>query len=192
MARTIGVLALQGDFEAHQTALSKIQVSGVQVRKPEQLNSIDGLIIPGGESTTLIKLMNAYEFIEPLKHFHASGKAIFGTCAGSILLARQIEGTAQFSFGFIDMTVIRNGYGRQVQSFEADFFVKTWKEPVHGVFIRAPRIVNTGDDVDVLARYDEDPVAVRTDRILVTTFHPELTGDTRWHEYFTNHLVERK
>lgn len=192
MRHPIGVLALQGDFSMHQEALERIGVNHVQIRKPEDLQAIDGLIIPGGESTTLIKLMNAYGFIEPLKAFYASGKAVFGTCAGSILLARRIEGSSQFSFGFIDVTVIRNGYGRQIQSFEAEISVKPWNEPVHGVFIRAPRITETGADVDVLARYDRDPVAARSDRVLVTTFHPELTGDTRLHEYFVNHLVIRK
>jgi len=193
MATQIGVLALQGDFAAHQEALSQTHADSIQVRKPEELENVDGLIIPGGESSTLIKLMEAYGFIEPIRKFVASGKSIFGTCAGSILVARVVEGAhPQFSFGFIDLTVERNGYGRQVHSFEADVPVKDWSEPIHAVFIRAPRVVATGENVDVLGRHRDDPVIVRAGRILITTFHPELTGDSRVHDYFVTSVTEGK
>lgn len=189
MLKKIGVLALQGDFEAHQKMLEKLSVESVQIRTSEPLGGVDGLIIPGGESTTLIKLMRAFDLIEPIRQFHKKGKPIFGTCAGSILVAKNIRNSEQFRFGFIDITVERNGYGRQVNSFECDVMTSLGPDPMHAVFIRAPKIVDAGSSVDILASYDGAPIAARENKILVATFHPELTADTRWHQYFLEKLV---
>jgi 5'-phosphate synthase pdxT subunit len=193
MSVKLGVLALQGDFDAHRRMLSKLDVESIEVRKSEELSDLDGLIIPGGESTTLIKLLYAFDLIEPIKSFHRDGKGIFGTCAGSILLAKEIENSAQFRFGFIDITVIRNGYGRQVDSFEEDIQVKELQgEPVHAVFIRAPRITRCGTGVTSLAEKKSSIFMAKEKNILVTTFHPELTGDTRIHSYFIEACVKRR
>jgi 5'-phosphate synthase pdxT subunit len=187
--KRIGVLALQGDFEAHEKMLDKIGIRHGQVRKREDLENMDGLIIPGGESTTMITLMKSFDLIEPIKAFHRQGKSIFGTCAGSILLAKDIVHSDQFRFGFLDIAIERNGYGRQVQSFEKNIAIKELgAEPFHAVFIRAPRILRCGHSVKVLAELDGSAVAAIDKNILVSTFHPEVTEDTRLHQYFVNHI----
>ncbi len=190
-AKTIGVLALQGDFEAHQKMLDRLGTAHVQVRKAGDLEQIDGLIIPGGESTALIKLMNAFGLIDPIRTFYRQGKSIFGTCAGSILVAKEIAHSPQFQFGFIDISIERNGYGRQIQSFEKDVPVKELgPAPFHAVFIRAPKILNCGKNVKVLAELNGSAVAVTEKNILVSTFHPELTDDTRMHKYFVENITK--
>jgi len=188
----IGVLALQGDFALHARALEKCGVEAVEVRKPEQLDQVDGLIMPGGESTTLLKLMDAWGFVPALEKFHGAGKPIFGTCAGLILLAREVESPKQFSLGLIDVAVERNAYGRQRESFEAAGTANLDKKPVplEMVFIRAPRIRRMGPDVQVLAEHGGEPVMAQQDRVLVATFHPELTDTTTVHQYFCD-LVRR-
>jgi len=188
----IGVLALQGDFALHARALEKCGVEAVEVRKPEQLDQVDGLIMPGGESTTLLKLMDAWGFVPALEKFHGAGKPIFGTCAGLILLAREVESPKQFSLGLIDVAVERNAYGRQRESFEAAGTANLDKKPVplEMVFIRAPRIRRMGPDVQVLAEHGGEPVMAQQDGVLVATFHPELTDTTTVHQYFCD-LVRR-
>ncbi len=159
----IGVLALQGDFHLHRKALERCGAEGVEVRKPEELDGLDGLIIPGGESTTLLKLMDEWDFVPALKDFHASGRPIFGTCAGLILLASEVESPRQFSLGLIDATVERNAYGRQRESFE-EHGVATLDGrpvPVEMVYIRAPRIRRLGAQVEVLAARNGEPVMAR-------------------------------
>lgn len=186
----IGVLALQGDFEAHRKMLDKIHVPSIEVRLPEQLQKIDGLILPGGESTTLIKLMHAYHFVEPLRLFVASGGAIYGTCAGAILMAKEVLPKPQFAFGFMDLTIARNSYGRQVDSFEKDVRIpEISSSPVHAVFIRAPKILQAGSEVRILAQLDDSIIAARQNRMLVTTFHPELTDNPAVHAYFVQFCV---
>jgi 5'-phosphate synthase pdxT subunit len=189
----IGVLALQGDFEAHGKALARVHASGVmgepvesvEVRKPEQLADLDGLIIPGGESTTLLKLMGDWGFMPAIEKFHAEGRPLFGTCAGLILLARDVERPRQPSLGLIDVGVERNAYGRQRESFEAQGVAHLeGPRPVEMVFIRAPRIRRTGKGVSVLAEYGGEPVMAREGHVLVATFHPELTADPAVHAYF--------
>lgn len=183
---TIGVLALQGDFSLHAAALARCGAEAVEVRKPEQLAGLDGLIMPGGESTTLLKLMHEWGFVPALQAFHAAGKPIFGTCAGLILLAREVENPRQFSLGFIDVLVERNAYGRQRESFEArgTAVLDGRERPVEMVFIRAPRIRQLGPGVETLARHGDEAVMARQGHVLVATFHPELTDDPTVHAYF--------
>jgi len=182
----IGVLALQGDFALHATALGRCGAEAVEVRKPEQLADLDGLVIPGGESTTLLKLMDAWDFVPALETFHAARRPIFGTCAGLILLAREVDNPRQFSLGFIDVDVERNRYGRQRESFETrgTATLHGRPAPVEMVFIRAPRIRRLGDGVEALARHDGEAVMARQGSVLVATFHPELTDDPTVHRYF--------
>jgi 5'-phosphate synthase pdxT subunit len=182
----IGVLALQGDFAMHAKALARCGVDAVEVRKPAELAGVDGLIMPGGESTTLLKLMDEWGFVPALEKFHAEGRPIFGTCAGLILLARDVEAPKQFSLGLIDVGVERNAYGRQRESFEArgEASLDGRKAPVEMVFIRAPRIRRVGPGVETLARHGDEAVMARQGSILVATFHPELTDDPTVHEYF--------
>jgi 5'-phosphate synthase pdxT subunit len=181
----VGVLALQGDFEKHIQALDRLGVPAVEVREKSQLEKVDGLIIPGGESTTIGKLLVRYGMLESTQTFAREGKPIFGTCAGAILLAKEIEGSNQDRIGVLDITVKRNAYGRQIESFEADIFVpKIGELPVRGVFIRAPIIKHIEDGVEVLARFGDSPVLVKQGKILAATFHPELTNDTRIHAFF--------
>ena len=186
----IGVLALQGDFALHVRALERCggrdALEVVEVRKPEQLAEVDALVIPGGESTTLLKLMEEWDFVPALEKFHAASKPMFGTCAGLILLAREVTNPRQFSLGFIDVDVERNSYGRQRESFEAQGAVVLdgKSTPIEMVFIRAPRIRRVGHEVEVLARHGDDPVMARQGHVLVATFHPELTGDDAVHRYF--------
>jgi 5'-phosphate synthase pdxT subunit len=183
---TIGVLALQGDFSLHAAALARCGAEAVEVRKPEQLAGLGGLIMPGGESTTLLKLMHEWGFVPALQALHAAGKPIFGTCAGLILLAREVENPRQFSLGFIDVLVERNAYGRQRESFEArgTAVLDGRERPVEMVFIRAPRIRQLGPGVETLARHGDEAVMARQGHVLVATFHPELTGDPTVHAYF--------
>ncbi|MGH7353713.1 MAG: pyridoxal 5'-phosphate synthase glutaminase subunit PdxT [Candidatus Rokuibacteriota bacterium] len=182
----IGVLALQGDFALHARALARCGAVAVEVRKPEELPDLDGLIIPGGESTTLLKLMDAWGFVPALEKFHASGRPIFGTCAGLILLAREVANPAQVSLGLIDVGVERNAYGRQRESFEAagTATLDGRSLPVEMIFIRAPRIRRIGAGVETLARHGDEPVMARQGTVLVAAFHPELTGDPAVHRYF--------
>jgi 5'-phosphate synthase pdxT subunit len=190
----IGVLALQGDFARHAAALARQSVEAVEIRKPEQLEGIDGLIIPGGESTTLLKLMDTWGFVPALEKFHAGGKPIFGTCAGLILTAREVTNPAQFSLGFIDVGVERNAYGRQRESFAtpgtATLDGKTI--PLEMVFIRAPRIRRVGESVQTLASHDGEAVMARQGTVLVATFHPELTDDPTVHAYFVRMVQQAR
>jgi pyridoxal 5'-phosphate synthase pdxT subunit len=191
--KKVGILALQGDFEAHARAIERAGAEPVLVRTPEELKTIDGLVIPGGESTTMLKLINFMDLNEPLRQF-ANEKPIFGTCAGAILLAKEVSNPAQESFGAIDLTVERNAYGRQIDSQVAkihpgaDFEQRAGEGDMEAVFIRAPIIRRTGPDVRVLAQYRGDPVLVEQGRHLVATFHPELTQDSRVHKLFLNKL----
>jgi 5'-phosphate synthase pdxT subunit len=191
--KRVGVLALQGDFEAHQKALERAGAEVVQVRTAEQLRTLDGLVIPGGESTTMLKLINFMDLREPLRRF-ASERPVFGTCAGAILLAADVRNPAQECFGVVDLTVERNGYGRQIDSRvtriepDAEFQRRAGAGDMEAVFIRAPIIRRTGPEVKVLAEYDGDPVLVEQGRHLIATFHPELTGDTRVHRLFLSKL----
>ena len=187
----IGVLALQGDFDRHAKALARCGVEVVEVRKPAELADVDGLIIPGGESTTLLKLMEAWGFVPALEKFHAEGRPIFGTCAGLILLARDVDNPRQFSLDFIDLGVERNAYGRQRESFEArgTASLDGHPTPVEMVFIRAPRIRRVGAGVETLATYRDEAVLARQGSVLVATFHPELTDDRTIHEYFCAMVV---
>ncbi len=207
-ALRVGVLALQGDFAEHLTALRRlsyrptngangaasnghassapIEVEAVEVRLPSELARVDALIIPGGESTTIGKLLVEYRLLEPLRAAIADGLPVFGTCAGAIVLAKDIGGLDQPLIGAMDLAVRRNAYGRQLQSFEADLKVPALGAPeLRAVFIRAPAILSVGPDVEVLARLDSDEiVAAHQGNLLATTFHPELTDDTRLHRYF--------
>jgi 5'-phosphate synthase pdxT subunit len=182
----IGVLALQGDFDMHRKALDRIGVASEEVRMPRQLDEVAGLIVPGGESTTLLKLMDAWDFVPALEKFNAAGKPIFGTCAGMILLAREVQSPAQFSLGLIDITVERNAYGRQKESFEAvgSADLGQGSRPLKMVFIRAPRIRRLGAAVTPLAEHRGECVMARQGTVMVGAFHPELTDEPGVHEYF--------
>jgi len=187
---TIGVLALQGDFLEHASTLRRIGAEAREVRSAEQLRALDGLIIPGGESTTFGRLMEDFHLHEPLRVFVHSGIPSWGTCAGMIALARHATDLPFPTLEVIDIEVDRNAYGRQVDSFEADLDVPALgAEPFHAVFIRAPVVTSTGADVEVLATVQHDgepktPVAVRQGVVLATSFHPELARDDRFHQYF--------
>lgn len=179
-ALRIGVLAVQGNFREHAAMLRRLGAEVVEVRKPEQLDGLDGLVVPGGESTAIGRLIGLYGLEEPIRRFDG---AILGTCAGMILLDRE-------RLGLIDIAVRRNAFGRQVASFEADLAVAGEDEPLRGVFIRAPWIEEAGPGVEVLAEIDGHPVLARQGRILVAAFHPELTEDTRVHERFLDLVSE--
>jgi 5'-phosphate synthase pdxT subunit len=176
----IGVLAVQGNFREHAAVLRRLGATVVEVRKPEQLEGLDGLVVPGGESTTFMRLMRLYGLDEALRTFAAP---VFGTCAGMIVLDRR-------HLGLIDLEVDRNAYGRQVASFEADLELRGEEVPLRGVFIRAPRVRDVGADVEVLAEHDGQPVLARQGRFLVASFHPELTEDTRVHALFLDAVRE--
>jgi 5'-phosphate synthase pdxT subunit len=184
----VGVLAIQGDFDAHRRRLEELGADVVLVRKPEQLDEVEALVIPGGESTTFLKILGEKGF-QKLEQFVRT-KPTFGTCAGCIMLAKQIENPSQKGLGAIDITVRRNAYGRQIDSFiapsPASPDVEAGKGPIEMVFIRAPRIANVGPNVEVLARQGDDPVLVRQGKTLAATFHPELSDDPRVHQYFLN------
>jgi 5'-phosphate synthase pdxT subunit len=179
----IGVLALQGAFREHLRTLAAIGVEGVPVRLPSDLDDVAGLILPGGESTTMRQLIERWGLRQPILDLASSGAPLFGTCAGMIVLAREIAGGEPPILALLDVTVERNAFGRQLDSFEADLSVPVLgDQPVHGVFIRAPIIERTGPDVDVLARLDDGRiVAVRERNVIATAFHPELAGETRFH-----------
>jgi len=179
----IGVLALQGAFREHLRTLAAIGVEGVPVRLPRDLDDVAGLILPGGESTTMRQLIERWGLRQPILDLAASGAPLFGTCAGMIVLAREIAGGEPPILPLLDVTVERNAFGRQLDSFETDLAVPVLgDQPVHGVFIRAPIIERTGPDVDILARLDDGRiVAVRERNIVATAFHPELAGETRFH-----------
>jgi 5'-phosphate synthase pdxT subunit len=189
----IGVLALQGDVREHVRALRSADAEPVPVRRPGDLDALDGIVLPGGESTTIGKLLATFELLEPLRARLSDGLAAYGSCAGMILLAdRVLDGTPdQVYLGGIDVTVRRNAFGRQVESFEADLDVEgVAGEPMHAVFIRAPWVEEAGDGVTVLARAAGRIVAVRQGRLLATAFHPELTGEPRVHELFVSMVRE--
>ena len=189
MAR-IGVLALQGDFEAHAAAVARLGGSSVEVRRSAQLAGLDGLVLPGGESTTLLNLMRDEPWFEELRGHHAAGGAILATCAGAILVSSKVLNPDQPSLGLLDATIERNGWGRQVDSFEAVVDVPALGGVVEAVFIRAPRFRKLGRAVEVLGRVRGEPVVVRQGRVLAMTFHPELTSDRRLHRHFLEIAAE--
>jgi 5'-phosphate synthase pdxT subunit len=179
----IGVLAVQGDFAEHLEMLGAIGVDGIEVRRPEQLGEVSGLILPGGESTAIRRLIDRWALREPILDLARRGAPVFGTCAGMIVLSREIEGGEAAVLPLLDVTVTRNAFGRQLDSFEAEVHVPVLgDQPVHGIFIRAPIIERIGPGVDVLARLDDGRVvAVRERNVVATSFHPELAGETRFH-----------
>lgn len=181
---TVGILGLQGDFEKHSKVVERIGAVPRIVVSPKEIEGIDSLIIPGGESTTMGKLMVNFRLLEPLCDLIRSGMPVFGTCAGMILLAADILNSDQPRIGLLDIEVSRNAYGRQIESFEADVPVTFIPEPVRGVFIRAPKITRLGSGVETLGLFEEAPVLIRQENILACSFHPELTQETRIHEYF--------
>jgi pyridoxal 5'-phosphate synthase pdxT subunit len=176
----IGVLALQGNFREHVAMLRRLGAEAVEVRLPEQLEGLDGLVVPGGETTTFMRLMRLYGLDEAVRSFAGP---VFGTCAGMIVLDRN-------HLDLVDLEVARNAYGRQTSSFETDLSLAGEAEPLRGVFIRAPRVLDAGPEVEVLAAHDGDPVLARQGRFLVASFHPELTDDTRVHECFLDLVRE--
>jgi 5'-phosphate synthase pdxT subunit len=180
----VGILAVQGDFEAHAATLARMGVDYVFVRTPRDLEGVNAVILPGGESTTQWKFLVEEGLDKSLLEHAANGGAIFGTCAGAILLAREVQNPAQQSLGLADITVIRNGYGRQLASEVRHGVTVISPEPIEMVFIRAPIIERIGPDVSVLAKSEGQPVLILQGRILIATFHPELTSDTTVHEYF--------
>jgi pyridoxal 5'-phosphate synthase pdxT subunit len=179
---TIGVLAVQGNFREHAAMLRRLGAQVREVRVPDELEGLDGLVIPGGESTTFMRLMRLYGLDEAVRRFPG---AVFGTCAGMIVLDRE-------HLDLVDIVVDRNAYGRQVASFEADLALEGEDEPLHGVFIRAPRLREAGPELEVLAEHDGEPVLLRQGRFLVASFHPELTDDTRVHERFLELIREEQ
>jgi pyridoxal 5'-phosphate synthase pdxT subunit len=185
----IGVLALQGAVREHIRSFEKLGVEAIAVKKKEQLSEIDGLVIPGGESTTIGKLMRKYDMIEPIREMHRHGKPLFGTCAGMIVLAQRIEGEEPH-LGLMDITVRRNAFGRQVNSFEADIPIKGVADDFRAVFIRAPLITQVGENVEVLAEVNGQIVSAREGNLLCASFHPELTDDTRMHQFFADMVKE--
>jgi 5'-phosphate synthase pdxT subunit len=193
---TVGVFALQGDVREHLRTLTAIGVDALPVRRPSELARCDGFVIPGGESTTMAKLARTFELLEPLRDRIKLGMPTFGTCAGMILLADRIHDgiVGQETLGGLDITVRRNAFGRQVDSFEADLALAGLDAPVHAVFIRAPWVEEVGDDVEVLARVEAGPaagriVAVRQGHLLATSFHPEVGGDSRVHRMFVERIM---
>jgi 5'-phosphate synthase pdxT subunit len=177
-----GVLALQGDFREHAKVFAAAGATPIEVRTAEQLAQVDCLAIPGGESTTIAKLAHAYDLVEPLRERAADGMPILGTCAGMIVLATEVLGGDPL-FGLMDITVRRNAYGRQVDSFEADIDVRGVDHPVRGVFIRAPWIERVGPGVEVLATFEDRPIVLEQGSLVVASFHPELVGETGLHDY---------
>ncbi len=194
----VGVLALQGDFHAHATALRSAAREGgsspevVIVRRCAQVLGLDGIVIPGGESTTLLNLMEDEPWFGTLREFHRSGGTLLGTCAGAILVSSRVFGPEQESLGLLDADIERNGYGRQVDSFEAEIPVKLEGGAMTAVFIRAPRFRRLGGGVQVLGSWNGEPVLVREGRVIACTFHPELTGDLRLHRFFLNETAGKQ
>ncbi len=187
---TIGILAVQGDFAAHAAMLERLGVETVEVRIPDDLDGCDGLILPGGESTTQLQFLQEEGLSDAILNFAEKGGAIFGTCAGAILLATDVKNPMQDSLKLLDMTVLRNGYGRQIASDVVSGLTKLRKGPLEMVFIRGPIIERSGPGVKVLAEYAGKPALVQRDRILAATFHPELTEDTTIHDYFLSLAAE--
>jgi len=187
----IGILAVQGDYEAHARMLERLGADYVLVRTPEDAAQVDAMILPGGESTTMLKFLKEEGLEAALRALNARGAVFFGTCAGAILLARDVRSPAQASLGFADLVITRNAYGRQLASEVRSAPSKLKSEPLEMVFIRAPWIDEIGPGVEVLAREDGRPVLVRDGRILIATFHPELTADTTVHEYFLKLAAEQ-
>lgn len=185
----IGVLAIQGNFASHAQALVEAKADAVEIRKPEQLGGLDGLVLPGGESTTMLKFLEKRHFFEALKDYCAT-HPVFATCAGAILLAREVRNPAQPSLGLLDVVVERNAYGRQIDSTILNAPSVLGDEPLEMVFIRAPRILETGPAVEVLARREGFAVLVRQGKILAATFHPELSRDRRVHRLFAAMAAE--
>lgn len=188
----IGVLGLQGAVREHVTSLESAGVEAIVIKKIEQLDEVDGLVLPGGESTTMRRLIDKYGFMEPLKEFAAQGKPMFGTCAGLILLANHIVGYEQPHLGVMDITVERNSFGRQVDSFEAELMIAGVATDFIGVFIRAPHIVEVGENVEVLCKHNGRIVAARQGQFLGCSFHPELTDDNRMAKFFAEMVEESK
>ena len=184
----IGVLAIQGDFREHGLMLDSIGQNWDEIRLPDQLNDLDGLIIPGGESTTIVQLIDTYNLRMPIQRLASNGLAIWGTCAGMIVVAKTLSDKKPVPLGLMDIDVSRNAFGRQIDSFETTVSVTGIKgEPIHAAFIRAPQILNMGPNVDILSTLENgNPVTVRENKILATSFHPELTEDTRMHELFVS------
>jgi 5'-phosphate synthase pdxT subunit len=185
----IGILAIQGDYAAHAEALSESGATPVEIRKPDQLAALDGLILPGGESTTVLRFLEKLNFFETLQEFGAT-HPVFGTCAGAILLAREVLNPPQRSLGLLDATVERNAYGRQIDSTILTAETALAGGPLEMVFIRAPRITHSGAGVEVLAERDESPVLVRQGNLMAATFHPELSSDRRVHQLFVNIVLQ--
>jgi 5'-phosphate synthase pdxT subunit len=188
----IGVLGLQGAIREHIRSVEACGAEGIVIKTTDQLDEVDGLIIPGGESTTMRRLIDKYNFMEPLRKFGQDGKPIFGTCAGLILLAKNLVDYAQPHLGLLDVTVERNSFGRQRDSFEAELMITGVGEDFVGVFIRAPHIVEVGEDVEILSKHNGRIVAARQGNFLGCSFHPELTDDHRMTQLFINMVKESK
>ena len=188
----IGILAVQGDFAAHAEMLAELGAESVEVRSEKDLQGCDGLILPGGESTTQLQFLREEGLFQVIQKFAGGGNAVFGTCAGAILLASKVQNPPQDSLGLLDMTVLRNGYGRQLASDVFSAPSKLKSEPLEMVFIRGPIIERTGPEVEVLASYAGKPALVQKGRTLASTFHPELGSDTTVHEYFLKLAGEKK
>ncbi|WP_047984764.1 pyridoxal 5'-phosphate synthase glutaminase subunit PdxT [Ornithinibacillus californiensis] len=188
----IGVLGLQGAVTEHIKQIESTGNIGITIKKPEQLAEIDGLVLPGGESTTMRKLIDRYGFLDPLKQFSAQQKPIFGTCAGMVLVANELSDSSDAHLQLMDVRVKRNAFGRQKDSFEAELDVKGLEIPYKAVFIRAPYIEYAGDNVEILASYEDRIVAARQGHILASAFHPELTNDVRFVQLFVNMVSESK
>ncbi|CAN5554056.1 pyridoxal 5'-phosphate synthase glutaminase subunit PdxT [soil metagenome] len=184
----IGVLGLQGDVREHLAALDAAGATAVVVKHPHEVDAVDALVLPGGESTTIGKLLDRFELLEPVQAAAHAGKPLYGTCAGMILMAAEVVGAedAPPRLGVMDLSVRRNAYGRQLDSFEADLSIAGLEEPFRAVFIRAPAVERVGDEVEVLARAEGRPVLVRQGSLLACSFHPEMTGDARVHELFVD------
>ena len=189
--KRIGVLAIQGDYAAHAAALEESGAEPVAVRKPEELEALDGLVLPGGESTTILKFLEKHHFFAALQQY-CSEHPVFGTCAGAILLAREVRNPVQRSLGLLDATVERNAYGRQIDSSILTAETSLPGGPLEMVFIRAPKITRLGKNVEVLARRDGDPVLVRQGHIWAATFHPELSKDRRVHRTFVDAVTKSR
>ncbi|AEP86912.1 pyridoxal 5'-phosphate synthase glutaminase subunit PdxT [Bacillus spizizenii] len=187
----IGVLGLQGAVSEHVKQIKALGLEAVVIKKPEQLEQNDGLILPGGESTTMRKLIDRYDFFDPLKEFYKAGKVIFGTCAGMVLVAKELASDESY-LEIIDISVKRNAFGRQIASFEVDLDITGLEDPFKAVFIRAPYIESAGQNVEVLAKYDGKIVAAREGNVLTCAFHPELTADTRFLQLFVEMVEEQK
>jgi len=187
----IGVLAVQGAFREHKIAFEDLGVKVTEVRLANQLDNLDALVIPGGESSTMAKLMQNYGLDTAIKDFYKSGAAIWGTCAGAIAVASKIvDQPEQPRLALMDISVERNSYGRQIASFEVDVEIEGFRKPFHAIFIRAPRILAVGENVKTIASYNNDPIMVVENKVMATVFHPELTNDRRIHKYFIENLLK--